>query len=427
VAAPRQSVRELRRVVQQATTRCTLDHPNPHSASGYRNVDERPPRALTRPRIFAVTPGPPVQAATFSGISRSLLLALEAQGSLLGAVDGRPSLLTRVDQVASFSPDRERWRQWHNAGASSMSPLVRWAMSEISGRRAAPHLAEANAVLQLTGWFAPRLPPHRRLLKCAYHDGNLAVFLRRPDLKIDPRSRRVRRALEFERRLHQSRDLVMPMSEWLRRSFIEDFGVDPQNVVAVGAGANITTTEALPEQDLAKPRILFVGKQFDRKGGPTVLRAFAQLRRHRPDAELWIVGPGRLNIVAPGVTSFGRLPHEAPGGIDLRKLYREATMFVMPSIYEPFGITFLEAMTHRLACVGSTVGAIPEMVLDGVTGYVVAPGDHAALAERMIELADNPDKAGQFGHAGLRHVRERYTWERVAARVLGAISDRLKA
>jgi type III pantothenate kinase len=67
------------------------------------------------------------------------------------------------------------------------------------------------------------------------------------------------------------------------------------------------------------------------------------------------------------------------------------------------------------------------MVLDGVTGYVVAPGDHAALAERMIELADNPDKAGQFGHAGLRHVRERYTWERVAARVLGAISDRLKA
>jgi glycosyltransferase involved in cell wall biosynthesis len=255
----------------------------------------------------------------------------------------------------------------------------------------------------------------------------LAVFLRRPDLKIDPRSRRVRRALEFERRLHQSRDLVMPMSEWLRRSFIEDFGVDPQNVVAVGAGANITTTEALPEQDLAKPRILFVGKQFDRKGGPTVLRAFAQLRRHRPDAELWIVGPGRLNIVAPGVTSFGRLPHEAPGGIDLRKLYREATMFVMPSIYEPFGITFLEAMTHRLACVGSTVGAIPEMVLDGVTGYVVAPGDHAALAERMIELADNPDKAGQFGHAGLRHVRERYTWERVAARVLGAISDRLKA
>jgi glycosyltransferase involved in cell wall biosynthesis len=382
---------------------------------------------LTRPRIVAVTPGPPVDPATFSGISRSLLLALQAQGALWGAVDGRPSLLTRVDQAASFSPNVDRWRQWHNAGASSISPVVRWAMSEISGRRATPGLADANVLLQLTGWFAPRLPDHARVITCAYHDGNLAVFLRRPDLKIDPRSRRIRRALEFEHRLHQSRDLVLPMSEWLRRSFIDDFGVDPQKVVAVGAGANITTTDELPERDPRRPRILFVGKQFDRKGGPDVLRAFAQVRRHRPGAELWIAGPERLNIDAPGVTSFGRLPHEAPNGIDLRKLYREATMFVMPSVYEPFGITFLEAMTHRLACVGSTVGAIPEMVLDGVTGYIVAPGDHAALADRLIELADNPDKSGKFGQAGLRHVREHYTWERVATRVISAISERLNA
>ncbi len=381
---------------------------------------------MTTPRIVAVAPGPPVEPATFSGTSRSLLLELEARGALLASVDGKPTLLTRFDQAASFSIDGERWRQWHNAGASRIGPVVRWAMSEVSGRRAASRLADANALLQLTGWFAPRLPREPRVLKCAYHDGNLAVFLRRPDLKIDPRSRRVRRALEFERRLHQSRDLVMSMSGWLRRSFIDDFGLDPGKVVAVGAGANITTTADLPERDFSRPRILFVGKQFDRKGGPDVLRAFAQLRQHRPNAELWIAGPERLSVNAPGVTAFGRLAREAPNGVDLRKLYSEATMFVMPSVYEPFGIAFLEAMTHRLACVGSTIGAIPEMVLDGVTGYVVAPGDHAALAERLIDLADNPDKTGRFGDAGLQHLREHYTWERVAARVITAISERLE-
>jgi glycosyltransferase involved in cell wall biosynthesis len=300
-------------------------------------------------------------------------------------------------------------------------------MSEVSGRRADRRLDDANVLLQLTGWYSPRLRRNDTLLKCAYHDGNLAVFLRRPDLVVDPRSRGIRRALEFERRLHQSRDLILPMSEWLRRSFIEDFGVDPAKVMAVGAGANIPAPDANPERDFTRPRILFVGKQFERKGGPDVVRAFAQLRKHRPEAELWIAGPTRLAVEQPGVKFFGRLPPEAPHGIDLRKLYREATTFVMPSVYEPFGIALLEAMTHRLACVGSTAGAIPEMVLDGLTGYVVAPGDAGALAERLVELADNPEKAREFGHAGFEHLCANYTWERVAARVIAAMSARLQA
>jgi glycosyltransferase involved in cell wall biosynthesis len=66
------------------------------------------------------------------------------------------------------------------------------------------------------------------------------------------------------------------------------------------------------------------------------------------------------------------------------------------------------------------------MVLDGLTGYVVAPGDAAALAERLIELADNPGKAREFGDAGFEHLCANYTWERVAARVIAAASARLQ-
>ena len=77
-----------------------------------------------------------------------------------------------------------------------------------------------------------------------------------------------------------------------RRSFVEDFGVAPGKVVAVGAGANL---DALPEPPFERapspPRVLFVGLKFDRKGGPDLLSAFARLRADHPDAELWLVGP----------------------------------------------------------------------------------------------------------------------------------------
>src|SRR5881227_412580 len=130
--------------------------------------------------------------------------------------------------------------------------------------------------------------------------------------------------------------------------------------------------------------------------GREVLRAFAALRARRPDAELWIVGPQHLRIDEPGVRVLGRVRRaDAPGGMP--DLYRRATLLAMPSFYDPFPTVFREAMAYRLPCIGSTSCSIPEMVLDGVTGYVVPAGDHAALAERMIELADDPDKAQRFG------------------------------
>ena len=214
------------------------------------------------------------------------------------------------------------------------------------------------------------------------------------------------------------------MSEWLRESFIDDFGLDPGRVVAVGAGANIPLPAAAPERDFSRPRVLFPGKQFERKGGREVLRAFAALRSRRPDAELWIVGPQHLRVDEPGVRVLGRVRRaDAPGGMP--DLYRRATLLAMPSFYDPFPTVFREAMAYRLPCIGSTSCSIPEMVLDGVTGYVVPAGDHAALAERMIELADDPDKAQRFGEAGFKRYCERYTWSGTAERIVRAVVERL--
>jgi starch synthase len=116
---------------------------------------------------------------------------------------------------------------------------------------------------------------------------------------------------------------------------------------------------------------------------------------------------------------------------ELIQVLSHATAFVCPSIYEPFGLVNLEAMACEAAVVASAVGGIPEIVVDGKTGYLV-PCDptavasdataarhfEATLAERINQLVADLDLATRLGTAGRRRVLERFTWEQVALRTV---------
>jgi glycosyltransferase involved in cell wall biosynthesis len=284
-------------------------------------------------------------------------------------------------------------------------------------------ITNADAVLQLAGWYRPHVGG---LFRASYHDGNLAVYLERPDLAIPRQAARVGRGFAWERRLYDSIDVIFTMSEWLRASFISDFGQSPDKVVAVGAGANFSALPAPAERDWTTPRFLFVGRDWERKGGPNLLRAWPALRRARPDATLRIVGPTAIPEALPaGVEFVGRLDPSTPEGqAAFDTAYREATAFVMPSLFEPFGIVFLEAMAHGLPCVAADRCAMPEIVHDHVTGRIAAPEDPGALAEALISVAD-PHTACRMGVAGRERMREQFTWEAVADRILAEIEARL--
>jgi glycosyltransferase involved in cell wall biosynthesis len=365
---------------------------------------------------------------TWSGTSRSLFTALAGHDALIGAVDGVPRALAAIEKAASFSRDRRAWRQRYYAGASPLSPAVRSAMTRVAARKLYALEPEPDVLLQFGAWHD--LTRERRVrprLRASYHDGNLAVQLGRSDSVLRRDASQVRRARDFERRVYDGVDLIMPMSDWLRASFIEDFSQEPEKVVTVGAGPNFSGLPGPCQRDFTHPRLLFVGREFERKGGHQLLRAFRQVRAERPDAELWIVStyqPGP----APGVRAFGRILRNTPEGEStISRLYREATAFVMPSLYEPFGIAFLEAMAYRLPCVGANRCAIPEIVQDGVTGLLASPDDADELAGRLLALISDPDRAREMGEAGFRRLVERYTWDRVAERTIGALRARLGA
>ncbi len=374
------------------------------------------------PSIVGVIRGDPQHPLTWSGISSYLFGALSEKRALEGAVDAQPPRpLQRLAMASSFSPNLERWRQRYN-----VSIIDRRAMSWFAARRARSVDPRPDALLQIGAWCDLTRSRHLRpKLRCSYHDGNLAVVLRRLDVSLERESKRIRKALDFERRVFDSMDLIMPMSEWLRSSFVEDFEQDPEKVVVVGAGPNLDSIPPPPSRELHPPRLLFVGKDFHRKGGGQLLAAFARVRAQAPEAELWIVGPEGLDD-APGVRSWGPVHRHTPDGRALmERLYEQATVFVMPSLFEPFGIAFLEAMAYRLPCIGADRCAMPEIIQQGVTGFVLSPEDPEQLADRLLYLIEHPERAAAMGEAGYRRLLEGYTWDQVAGKMLNEIAKRI--
>jgi glycosyltransferase involved in cell wall biosynthesis len=120
---------------------------------------------------------------------------------------------------------------------------------------------------------------------------------------------------------------------------------------------------------------------------------------------------------------------------DLRRLYQGALCVVLPSVYrtsegaeyaipELLGQTLLEGMACGAAAVCTDVGSMPEVVADGVTGFVVPPNDPPRLRERLQWLRDHPPAAAAMGRAARRRVLERFTWDAVVDRCLRAYSGR---
>src|SRR6185295_12574609 len=113
----------------------------------------------------------------------------------------------------------------------------------------------------------------------------------------------------------------------------------------------------------------------------------------------------------------------------LVRRYRSALCIVLPSVYkvmyggetqvpELLGQTLLEGMACGIPAICTAVASMPEIVVDGVTGFVVPPNDPAALAEKIVWLRDHPDRARAMGEAARRRVLDKFTWPLVVKRCL---------
>ena len=354
---------------------------------------------------------------SFSGTSYSIVQELRSRGHAVGILDVELRGWERwLAAGLSFVPDRRRWGARFRLGRTGFALRSRRARRPRVG-------ALPDVVLQIGATFAP--PSTGQVV--LYCDSNIRMAERgrasgySDAAYLSPSE--VERIAAREASVYGGAAAILTISERLRRSFIEDFGIPANRVVAVHAGPNfaIPVRTAPRSQRTGPPTVLFVGKQFERKGGDLLLEAFRAVRERLPDARLVVVGPSRIPSAA-GVECLGFLrKDDAVQAARLREVYEESDVFCLPTRYEPFGIAFLEAMVFSLPCVGPDAWAVPEIIADGRTGFTCPPEDPRALAERLLKLLSNPELARRLGEAGRRRAEEYFTWPATVSRMLAAI------
>jgi glycogen synthase len=228
-----------------------------------------------------------------------------------------------------------------------------------------------------------------------------------------------------ERLAVERADRVIAVSAQMRADILANFRVEPERVVVLHNGVDaqaFTRTDrrvALDRHGVREPYALFVGRISEQKGIFQLLQAARSLPEgvrlvlcaSSPDTPELLA---RLQAAVSGRPQIhwinAMLPVE-----EVVQIYSHAAVFVCPSIYEPFGIINLEAMACGTPVVASRVGGIPEVVVDGETGWLVEPGDPVALAGALRTALADPERARRMGEAGRRRVEAHFSWDRIAA------------
>jgi len=216
-------------------------------------------------------------------------------------------------------------------------------------------------------------------------------------------------------------DSVIALTKDMKRVLQEIYSRD---IEVVPNGIDIEECQNRPhEHESVSPekKIIFVGRLNPVKGVPSLLRAMKIVCEVLPDAKLIIVGDGEeredLESLADSlgirdrVDFVGRVPHER-----IPDYLCKADIFVLPSVSEGFGIVILEAMACGLPIVATRVGGVPDIIEEGVNGFLVESGDFPEMANKILFLLDNPAVTGQISKNNRIKVQG-YAWKNVVDRL----------
>ena len=213
--------------------------------------------------------------------------------------------------------------------------------------------------------------------------------------------------LLLEKRVFNAAARVVTFSESARRSVVEDYQIAEEKVKVIYPGVNVNTITPAGESKELSPRrfkILFVGGDFERKGGRDVLAVFLETFSAQA-AELHLVTQALVKCQHPHVYIYNNVKAYTSKWLEL---YQQADVFVMPTYAEPFGWVFIEAMAAGLPVIATCINAISEIVTHGETGFLIQPGDRDDLAGRMRQLKDKPILSREMGRKGRQVVERKF-------------------
>jgi glycosyltransferase involved in cell wall biosynthesis len=202
------------------------------------------------------------------------------------------------------------------------------------------------------------------------------------------------------------------------------------NITAPGAAARVRCAAGLTQGDVV---LLSAGRLEANKGFGVMVDALAALLAHGAPIQSrwkWVLvgdGPNRRNLehaianagLREHVLLTGRLPDD-----ELHAWYETATVFVHPTLYEGSSLVTLEAMAHRRAVIASKAGGLPDKVRSGLNGWLVEPGQPAALAAAISGALDQPgDRLRAMGAASRQIVEQEFAWPAVTRKLLDLYAE----
>jgi len=176
---------------------------------------------------------------------------------------------------------------------------------------------------------------------------------------------------------------LVAWSSWTKQSFVEDYGCREEDVAVIPPGIDLKAF-SVGDRNHELPRMLFVGGDFERKGGALLLDVFR--RRFRGRAELILVTRGNVEN-EPGISVHRDI--QANSG-KLQELYQSSDLFVLPTRADCYPLACMEALAAGLPIVATRVGGIPDMAQEGTTGHLIDVGDGAALGDALEALIADP-------------------------------------
>lgn len=372
-------------------------------------------------RLIAVAPDEPLARRTFSGLSYNLFTEIQHQGISIDAIATRDlrwhDVLRGAVRWRSLGRPASRWNSridpdWYWSRCTH-EQMTRRFLKRLDALRDPSYILQIGTHVQAAG--------ADRHVFCLTDLTVVQAIETGGNYQVARASARVRaEAIAWQREVFDSCEGIFVLSDWTGRSVIERYEQAPAKVITVGAGANVPSVLPPRSPDPLAPAILFVGFDWEQKGGPLLLDAFRRVRAAVPGARLVIVGCHPLNLDGePGIEMLGPLDRSKPAEeARLLAAYATATCFCIAPAVDAFPNVLLEASAFGIPVVSTDEGSRSEIVLDGVTGRLVPPRDPARLAAALIQLLSDPELAAQQGNAAARRVRERFNWPAVARNIL---------
>jgi len=225
-------------------------------------------------------------------------------------------------------------------------------------------------------------------------------------------------SMELERNYLEKADAIISISKNIKKTLMNQYDISNQNWFIDPLGID---TDIYPSDDVEK-FILFVGRLEVRKGVDTLVKAANMVLEKFPEIKFRLVGSDtpyngkktyksylKSLISSKFQKSFEFLDYVEES--KLRELYSKCSIFVAPSVYESFGLIFLEAMRESKPVIGTNVGGIPEIIDDGENGFLIEPNDFKSLSQKLEFLLDNPNEITRLGKNGREKLEKVFSTE----------------